>query len=34
MAKTLVSEESVKKALNIESFRNLSKEKIVEFISL
>ncbi len=34
MAKTLISEESVKKALNIESFRNLSKEKIVEFISL
>ena len=34
MAKALISEESVKKALNIESFRNLSKEKIVEFISL
>ena len=34
MAKTLISEESVKKVLNIESFRNLSKEKIVEFISL
>lgn len=34
MANTLISEESVKKALNIESFRNLSKDKIVEFISL
>ncbi|MDR2044516.1 MAG: hypothetical protein LBQ15_09165 [Clostridium sp.] len=30
----LVSETQVKKALNIESFRNLSKEKIVEFVSL
>lgn len=30
----LVSEEQVKKALNINSFRNLSKDKIMEFVSL
>lgn len=35
MANTqLVSEEAVKKMLNIDSFRNLSKEKIIEFVSL
>lgn len=34
MADTLISEESVKKVLNIKSFRNLSKDKMVEFISL
>lgn len=34
MSNTLISEESVKKALNIDSFRNLSKDKIVEFVSL
>lgn len=30
----LVSEEQVKKALKIDSFRNLSKDKIMEFVSL
>jgi hypothetical protein len=30
----LVSVSEVKKALNIESFRNLSKDKIIEFVSL
>jgi hypothetical protein len=30
----LVSAAEVKKALNIESFRNLSKDKIIEFVSL
>ena len=34
MAKNLVSEQQVKDALNIESFRNLSKDKIMEFVSL
>lgn len=34
MAQTLITEKSVKEALGITSFRNLSKEKIVEFISL
>ena len=34
MSRTLVSVEQVKKALNIESFRNISKEKIMEFVSL
>lgn len=34
MAKNYVTEEQVKKALNIESFRNLSKDKIMEFVSL
>ena len=30
----LVSEEQVKKALKIDSFRNLSKDKVIEFVSL
>ena len=30
----LVSEEQVKNALKIDSFRNLSKDKIMEFVSL
>ena len=34
MSQYLVSEEQVKKALQIDSFRNLSKEKIMEFASL
>lgn len=34
MVKNYVTEEQVKKALNIESFRNLSKDKIMEFVSL
>lgn len=34
MAKQLANESLVKKALNIDSFRNLSKEKIIEFVSL
>lgn len=34
MSKYLVTEEQVKKALKIESFRNLSKDKVMEFISL
>ena len=34
MSQYLVSEEQVKKALQIDSFRNLSKDKIVEFASL
>lgn len=34
MTQKIVSEEEVKKILNIESFRNLSKDKIMEFISL
>ena len=34
MKQYLVSEEKVKKALKIDSFRNLSKDKIVEFVSL
>lgn len=34
MSRTLVSVEEVKNALKIDSFRNLSKDKIMEFISL
>lgn len=34
MGKALVSVEEVKNALNIESFRNLSKDKMMEFVSL
>ena len=34
MSQYLVSEEQVKKALQIDSFRNLSKDKIMEFASL
>lgn len=34
MSKTLISVEGVKNALNIDSFRNLSKDKIMEFVSL
>lgn len=34
MSKTLISEEEVKTALKIDSFRNLSKNKIIEFVSL
>lgn len=34
MGKTLVSIEEVKNALKIDSFRNLSKDKIMEFVSL
>ncbi len=34
MSKQIVSVEEVKKALNIDSFRNLSKDKIMEFVSL
>lgn len=32
--KYLVSEDQVKKALNIKSFRNISKDKIMQFVSL
>ncbi len=32
--KYLISEEQVKKALNINSFRNMSKDKIMQFVSL
>lgn len=34
MGKALVSVEEVKNALNIENFRNLSKDKVMEFVSL
>ena len=34
MLQKLVSESQVKDALNIDSFRNLSKDKIMEFVSL
>lgn len=34
MSKTLVSVEEVKNVLKIDSFRNLSKDKIMEFVSL
>ena len=34
MSKTFVSVEEVKNALKIDSFRNLSKDKIMEFVSL
>lgn len=34
MSKTLVSVEEVKNALKIDNFRNLSKDKIIEFVSL
>lgn len=34
MSQYIVSEEQVKQALHIDSFRNLSKEKIMEFASL
>lgn len=34
MVNVLKTENEVKKALNIESFRNLSKRKVVEFVSL
>ena len=34
MGKYLLTEESVKKAMNINSFRNLSKDKVMEFVSL
>lgn len=34
MSKTLVSVEEVKNALKIDSFRNLSKDKIMEFVTL
>ena len=34
MSKTLVSVDEVKNALKIDSFRNLSKDKIMEFVSL
>lgn len=34
MSQYLISEEQVKKALQIDSFRNLSKDKIMEFASL
>ena len=34
MGKNLVTVEDVKNALNIDSFRNLSKDKIMEFVSL
>ena len=34
MSRTLVSVEEVKNALKIDSFRNLSKDKIMEFVSL
>ena len=33
MPKYLVTEEEVKKALDIDSFRNMSKSKIMDFIS-
>lgn len=34
MSKTLVSDDEVKRALGIKNFRNLSKDKIMEFVSL
>lgn len=34
MAKHLVNQEEVKEALGISSFRNLSKDKVIEFVSL
>ncbi|MDT2767760.1 hypothetical protein P7G58_02615 [Globicatella sulfidifaciens] len=34
MTKTLVSGDEVKSALGIKNFRNLSKDKIMEFVSL
>ena len=34
MTNKLITEQQVKEALNIESFRNLSKDKIMEFVSL
>lgn len=34
MSQYLVSEEQVKKALKIDNFRNISKKKIIEFVSL
>lgn len=34
MSKTLISENEVKKALAIDKFSNISKEKIMEFVSL
>ena len=34
MPQSLVSESQVKNALNIDSFRNLSKDKIMQFVSL
>lgn len=34
MANSLLSEDDVKKALKIDNFRNLSKDKIMEFVSL
>ena len=34
LPKRYVSEEAVKRALSIETFRNLSKEKIMEFASM
>ena len=34
MPQKLVSESQVKNALNIDSFRNLSKDKMMEFVSL
>lgn len=33
MAKYMVTENEVKKALSIDSFRNISKDKIIEFVS-
>ena len=34
MAQQLVTAEDVKNALNIDSFRNISKDKLIEFVSL
>ncbi|MDT2761438.1 hypothetical protein [Aerococcus urinaeequi] len=34
MSKTLVSDDDVKEALGLKDFRNLSKDKIMEFVSL
>lgn len=34
MVKKLSTEDAVKKALNIDSFRNLSKSKVIEFVSM
>ena len=34
MAQHLVTADDVKKALNIDSFRNVSKDKLIEFVSL
>ena len=34
MPQSLVSESQVKNALNIDSFRNLSRDKIIEFVLL